>query len=108
MDAFRHASTRLNQDSKAREPVLGGHSATLYSQNNDLVLLKHHEEEDRSSAFVQRYLPVFFLVRTQTLDGCLTAANLSCGQSRQRDDNMAYIPEKRIARFVTIISIKSL
>jgi hypothetical protein len=31
--------------------------------------------------------------------------DLLCGQQGRRTDNMAYVPEKRIARFVTIASI---
>jgi hypothetical protein len=67
-DAFRHASTRFNKDSRAYESILGGHSATLYSQGEDLVLLKQSEQEDRLTAFFPRYLPVFFLVKTQIAD----------------------------------------
>jgi hypothetical protein len=99
-----HATTRFNEDSKLNEPILGGYSAALYSQNEDLVMLKQPEHEDRLTAFVQRYLPVFFLV-SRHLALFPPAAAIDRCQSENRIDNMAYVPEKRIARFVTIISI---
>lgn len=62
-DTLYHISTRYNKASKRREPVLGGHSATLYESENDLVLLRQPVYEDRVTMFVQRYLPILFLVR---------------------------------------------
>ncbi|KAH6629701.1 hypothetical protein C7974DRAFT_395030 [Boeremia exigua] len=85
-EAVFHASTRFNKDSKEHDPILGGSSSKLYSLNDDLVLLKQPEHNDRLTAFVQRFLPVFLV-------------------SEQRARNMAYVPEKSIARFVTILSI---
>ena len=63
-DAVRHASTRFNEAANHRDPIFGGHSATLYKRNDDLVLLKYTAYEDRVTTFVQQYLPVLFLVRT--------------------------------------------
>lgn len=39
-----------------------GASAKLYTTDEDLVVLKQAEFEDRLTGFVQRYLPVFFMV----------------------------------------------
>jgi len=62
-DAVHHASTRFNKVANQRDPIFGGHSATLYEINHDLVLLKQPAHEDRVTTFVQQYLPVLFLVR---------------------------------------------
>jgi len=63
-DAVHHASTRYNKVADQRESIFGGYSAILYERNDDLVLLKQPAYEDRVTTFVQRYLPVLFLVRT--------------------------------------------
>ena len=63
-DAVHHASTRFNKAANHRDLIFGGHSATLYERNDDLVLLKQPAHEDRVTTFVQQYLPVLFLVRT--------------------------------------------
>jgi len=53
---------RYNEREKRWDPILGGHSAELYSTNEDLVLLKQPTHEDRLTAFVHQYLAVFFAV----------------------------------------------
>ena len=65
-DAIHHASKRFNKAAKRWDPVLGGYSATLYSTNDDLVLLKQPEHDDRLTAFVHKYLPVLFVVSRHT------------------------------------------
>jgi hypothetical protein len=61
-DAIHHAFTRFNATANRKDPVLAGYSATLYSSNDDLVLLKQPQHEDRLTAFVHSYLPVLFVV----------------------------------------------
>ncbi|KAF2023207.1 hypothetical protein EK21DRAFT_105440 [Setomelanomma holmii] len=74
-DAVHHAATKYNKTLKQRDPILIG------------SILKQAEFEDRLTGFVQRYLAVLFM---------LTMLRL------RRENDMAYIPEKRISRFVTI------
>jgi len=61
-DAIHHAVTHYDEKSRKREPILEGYSSTLYTTNTDLVVLKQGEFEDRFTAFVQRYLPILFMV----------------------------------------------
>jgi hypothetical protein len=61
-DAINHAATRYDKALKQREPIMIGTSAKLYTTNEDLVVLKQAELEDRLTGFVHRYLPVFFMV----------------------------------------------
>lgn len=61
-DAINRAATRYDESLKQREPIMIGTSVKLYSTNEDLVVLKQVEFEDRLTGFVQRYLPVLFMV----------------------------------------------
>jgi hypothetical protein len=61
-DAINHAATRYDKTLKQRDSIMIGSSAKLYTTNEDLVVLKRAEFEDRLTSFVQRYLPVFFIV----------------------------------------------
>jgi hypothetical protein len=61
--AIRHAATRHDNVLGTRVSILGGSSAELYSMNNDLVVLKQAEHEDRLTQFVSKYLPFLFIVR---------------------------------------------
>jgi len=61
-DAFQHAFMRYNERENRWDPILSGFSAELYSNNEDLVLLKQPTHEDRLTAFVHQYLAVFFAV----------------------------------------------
>lgn len=66
-DAVHHAATRYDKKSKQQESIFDGHSARLYNTNTDLVVLKQPEYEDRLTGFVQRYLPIIFVVRDETI-----------------------------------------
>jgi hypothetical protein len=66
-DAIYDKSRLFNETTKQWNPLLGGCSSTLYSTNDDLVLLKQPEHEDRLTAFVHKYLPVLFVVRSASL-----------------------------------------
>jgi hypothetical protein len=61
-EAVQHAFNRYNDQEKRWDPVLGGFSASLYSQKDTLILLKQPIHEDRVTAFVQKYLAIFFTV----------------------------------------------
>ncbi|KAF2740306.1 hypothetical protein EJ04DRAFT_558850 [Polyplosphaeria fusca] len=76
--AINHAATRVNKAAKRQDAVLGGYSGELYSNNDDLVLLKQPEHEDSLTDFVHKYLPVLFM-------------------SEKRNGGMAYVPERKIA-----------
>ncbi|KAH6851651.1 hypothetical protein B0T12DRAFT_484158 [Alternaria alternata] len=86
-EAIHNAFTRFNEAEKRTDPVLAGHSATLYSSNDELVMLKQPQYEDRLTKMVHRWLPVLFI------------------SGERRDDNTAYVSEKRIAGFVNMLSI---
>ncbi|KAH7074132.1 hypothetical protein FB567DRAFT_190544 [Paraphoma chrysanthemicola] len=86
-EAINHAFTRFNKTANRRDPVLAGYSSTLYSSNDDLVMLKQPQHEDRLTSFVQSKLPVLFI------------------SGGRRDNDTAYVSERRIARFVNVISI---
>lgn len=66
-DALNNAFLRFNKSANRWDPVLGGHSATLYSTNEDLVLLKQPEQSDRFTEFAERYLAFLFVVRSTHL-----------------------------------------
>jgi hypothetical protein len=76
--------------------VLAGHSATLYSSNDDLVLLKQPQHEDRLTAFVHTYLPVLFIVSRIRFDDerAVTCSSLAEGDKTiqhmfPRDESLA-------------------
>jgi hypothetical protein len=61
-EAIQHAFTRFNKTAGRTDPLLAGHSSTLYSSNDELVMLKQLEYEERLTTLVHRYLPVLFIV----------------------------------------------
>ena len=65
-EAVHYGAMHFDDANKKWHSVLGGKSAKLYSRNDDLVLLKQPEYEDRLTAFVHRYLPVLFVVREKS------------------------------------------
>ncbi|KAF2850414.1 hypothetical protein T440DRAFT_507903 [Plenodomus tracheiphilus IPT5] len=67
-DAMHFAASRSSKDSGRLDSVLGGCSAELYRRNDDLVLLKHPEPQDRLTAFVLGYLSVLLVFENQKID----------------------------------------
>jgi hypothetical protein len=47
-------------------PTLGGHSATLYDNEEDLLVLSSPEEEDRLTSFLRYYFGILFTVSQPT------------------------------------------
>ncbi|KAH6616830.1 hypothetical protein C7974DRAFT_53138 [Boeremia exigua] len=85
-ESLMYASTRPVNNTDQRDSIFGGHSATLYSSNDDMVLLKHPEHRDRLTSFVEKHMPIFFI-------------------SERSNDDMAFVSQRSISRFVTIVSI---
>ncbi|KAF2622485.1 hypothetical protein BU25DRAFT_443147 [Macroventuria anomochaeta] len=85
-ESFMNTSTRPADDTYQRDSIFGGHSAKLYSTNEDLVLLRVFEHSDRLTAFPEDRMPIFFM-------------------SGRSSNDMAYASQRGIARFVTIVSI---
>jgi uncharacterized membrane protein YkgB len=102
-EAIHNAFTRFNKAAKRTDPVLAGHSATLYSTNDELVMLKQPQYEDRLTKMVHKWLPVLFIV--SWIFQWRTKSTNMCQSGGRRDDNTAYVSEKRIAGFVNLLSI---
>ncbi|KAH7088777.1 hypothetical protein FB567DRAFT_619589 [Paraphoma chrysanthemicola] len=82
LEAFRYHF--FNQDSGSPFPTLGGSSATLFEDQDDLVALRE-EDRDRLTAVIQDHCSSFFKI------------------GRPQGD-IIYASDRRIARFVTVIS----
>jgi hypothetical protein len=82
---------------------LAGHSVTLYSLNDELVMLKQPQYEDRLTKTVHRWLPVLFIV--SWVFASETRSTNVCQSGGRRDENTAHVSEKRIAGFFNVLSI---
>lgn len=61
-DAIHHAAFKRDTQLGNRESILHGYSANIYAENVDLVVLRQPDFEDRLTAWVQKYLPILFMV----------------------------------------------
>ncbi|KAF2107287.1 hypothetical protein BDV96DRAFT_506453 [Lophiotrema nucula] len=85
LNAFRLDFFNGPRDSKTSFPTLGGHSADLYDNIDDLVALRVQEDQDRLTTFVQDRL------------GCLFPA-------RPSERGIAYASDRAISSFIAWFS----
>jgi hypothetical protein len=74
--------------------LLGGHSASLYDDYNDLVALKDYSDQDRLSRYAQDHLGFFFPDK---------AINTHLDLSTSTNETV-YASGHAIAMFVTVLS----
>ncbi len=60
LEAFRNVFHNVGLQC-ASYPTLGGHSATIYDEANDLVALKGSCDEDRLTHFLRKHFPILFI-----------------------------------------------
>ncbi|KAL2038991.1 hypothetical protein N7G274_008331 [Stereocaulon virgatum] len=85
LEAFRHVFHNTNAAGETF-PTLGGRSASILDDGDDLVALRSPPEEDRLTGFLRNYFPVLFI--TRITDGPLT-----------------YISERRLRMCVAVINV---
>jgi hypothetical protein len=75
-------------NSKGPYPTLGGRSASLYDEREDLIALRRPAEEDRLTIVLRRYFPFLFMTKRQARRG-----------------RIAYHSEEGIRKVVAFISM---
>jgi hypothetical protein len=63
LEAFRNVFNNVGNGEKKPIPALGGRSQTILEDEDDLMSLQITSDDDRLTRFLQRYCPVFFVVR---------------------------------------------
>ena len=61
LEAFRNVFHNVD-DSKSGYPTLGGRSATIFDNPDDLMALRTRDEEDRLTRFIRYSFPLLFVV----------------------------------------------
>ena len=88
-NAFRNHFMNVGAN-REEYPTLGGSSATLYDNRDDLIAVARPPEEDRLSRFLRNYCPLLFL------------------ESRPSNgSSLAYISARRISIVVGIVNVLS-
>jgi hypothetical protein len=99
-DAFKVHFFNGEDSDPMRYPILGGHSANLLDDLNDLLTLKIPEHEDRLTRFVQNYLGCLFRVSgiSPLFSSCIELRQHQTGRKR---GSVIYISDKAISAFAT-------
>ena len=66
LEAFRNVFNNVDQ-SGGGYPTLGGRSAEVLNDANDLVALRTRDEEDRLTSFLRHSFPLLFVVSLSSL-----------------------------------------
>ncbi len=66
LEAFRNVFNNVDE-SGCEYPTLGGRSAGILHDANDLVALRARDEEDRLTSFLRYSFPLFFVVGVSSL-----------------------------------------
>lgn len=61
LEAFRNVFHNVD-DSRSAYPTLGGRSATIFDNPDDLMALRTRDEEDRLTRFIRYSFPLLFVV----------------------------------------------
>ena len=62
LEAFRNVFHNVDE-SGSGYPTLGGLSATIYNDPDDLMALRTTDEEDRLTSFLRHSFPLLFVVK---------------------------------------------
>ena len=62
LQAFRNVFNNIKYNGDQGYPMLGGRSAHILDDPDDLVALYQSQEEDRLTSFLRYMFPVFFIV----------------------------------------------
>ena len=67
MNAFRNAFRNVKEPGDPGYPTLGGRSAGILDDPNDMIALHQTEPENRLTDLIRYYLPSLFVVRVVLL-----------------------------------------
>ena len=68
LEAFKHVFHNTN-DAGETFPTLGGRSARILDDEDDLMALRSPPEEDRMTRFLRNYFPLLFVVSSHLPGG---------------------------------------
>lgn len=102
LEAFRNVFHNIDQYGHNEFPTLGGWSANVLDDANDLVALRTRDKEDRLTSLLRYCFPIFFVVGTLVLE---LLTNTKYYQTQKTDSPLAYISERRLRVVVALLNV---